>query len=68
MKKAIVIRQFTDKNTGVLNAIGKTIELSNERFNELLQRGYIVPELTEKVEVKEVAKNEIKPKKEKKVK
>lgn len=62
MKKAVVIREFTDKNTGKFNAVGSTIELSNDRYNELLGRKYIK-------EFAEIAKKEIsesKPKKEKK--
>lgn len=51
-----VIKQFADKEAGkVLRKVGKTFEASDERAQELIEKGYVVeadrmPESTEKEE------------------
>ena len=60
MPKAKVIRQYKDKFTGVENRFNSIIELSEERFNFLVDKKYVVPvESIEDVPVKKkVKKNE----------
>ena len=60
MPKAKVIRQYKDKFTGVENRLNSIVELSEERFNFLVDKKYVVPvESIEDVPVKKkVKKNE----------
>ena len=60
MPKAKVIRQYKDRFTGVENRLNSIVELSEERFNFLVDKKYVVPvESIEDVPVKKkVKKNE----------
>ena len=42
--KVKVVTEFNDKHTGVFNAVGKVIEVTDERYAELKAAGnYVVP-------------------------
>lgn len=43
MPKAKVIRQYKDRFTGVENRLNSIVELSEERFNFLIDKKYVVP-------------------------
>lgn len=62
--KAEVIKQYIDKETGVFNAVGTTVELTDERFAEIEKKGHFLKAIEEttkkttKKTVKETAKTE----------
>lgn len=42
--KVKVVTEFNDKHTGVFNAVGKVIDVTNERYAELQAAGtFVVP-------------------------
>lgn len=60
MPKAKVIRQYKDRFTGIENRFNSIVELSEDRFNFLIDKKYVIPvESKEDVPVKKkLKKNE----------
>ena len=46
--KAKVIKEFRDKHTGEIYKVGKTLTISEERYNEILTVGELVKEIKSK--------------------
>lgn len=69
--KARVIQNFKDKYTGEDYPVDKVLEITRERFEEILEVGNLVEEIKEEepiIEKEEKIKEEVKPKKETKKK
>lgn len=55
--KAKVLQEFRDKYSGKLHKVGDVIEVSAERFEEILTVGNLVAEVKEKAKTAKKAKN-----------
>lgn len=62
--KVKVLRKFLDKHTGEVHKPGDVLEITEERFEEILKVGKLVEKVSkEKTEPEEVAETVAEPKK-----